>query len=133
MTFPDLIQGKPVPNPPRMFQAAGKLGFSVVGTPVSRGDCEGYARVVRTLEEASDLEPGEILICPFTNVGWTPYFSLASGLVTEIGGLLSHGAVVAREYGLPCIVNVEDACSRFQTGMLVSIHGSTGKITVLAV
>ena len=133
MTFPDLIQGKPVPNPPRMFQAAGKLGFSVVGTPVSRGDCEGYARVVRTLEEASDLEPGEILICPFTDVGWTPYFSLASGLVTEIGGLLSHGAVVAREYGLPCIVNVEDACSRFQTGMLVSIHGSTGKITVLAV
>ena len=131
MTFPDLIQGKPMPHPPRAAVAAGGKGFQVVGTPVSRGDCEGLARVVRTLDEAGDLEPGEVLICPFTDVGWTPYFSLASGLVTEIGGLLSHGAVVAREYGLPCVVNVENACSRFRTGMLVRIEGKTGTVTVM--
>ena len=131
MTFPDLVQGKPVPKPPSVSVAAGTVGFKVVGTPVSRGTCEGYARVVRTIEEASDLEPGEVLICPFTDVGWTPYFSLASGLVTEIGGLLSHGAVVAREYGLPCVVNVDDACSRFVTGMMVRIEGSTGTVTVV--
>lgn len=131
MKFPDLVQGKPIPKPPSKSVSAGTLGFSVVGTPVSRGDCEGYARVVRTIEEASELEPGEILICPFTDVGWTPYFSLASGLVTEIGGLLSHGAVVAREYGLPCVVNVDEACSRFRTGMMVKIEGSTGTVTVL--
>ena len=83
------------------------------------------------LDEAGDLEPGEVLICPFTDVGWTPYFSLASGLVTEIGGLLSHGAVVAREYGLPCVVNVENACSRFRTGMLVRVEGKTGTVTVM--
>ena len=128
--FSDLVQGRPKPIADRNL-AAGEIGFSTIGTPVSRGNCEGFARVVRTLEEAAELKPGEILICPFTDVGWTPYFSLASGLVTEIGGLLSHGAVCAREYNLPCIVNVKDACSRFRTGAYISMNGVTGKIHVL--
>eukprot|EP00946_MAST-07B_sp_MAST-7B-sp1_P004674 g4674.t1 len=131
LRFADLVQGKPEALPREMDVKAGQNGFSVVGTPVSQGSCEGYARVVRTLQEAANLEPGEILICPFTDVGWTPYFSLAAGLVTEIGGLLSHGAVVAREYGLPCVVNIKNACDRFQTGSFIRIEGNTGSVIVL--
>ena len=72
--FSDLVQGCPKPISQGNHIAAGIVGFSTVGTPVSRGACEGYARVVRNLEEAADLKPGEILICPFTDVGWTLTF-----------------------------------------------------------
>ncbi len=64
------------------------------------GVAEGPARVVRNLADADSIEPGDILIAPYTDVGWTPYFAIAGGLVTEMGGMLSHGAVVAREYGV---------------------------------
>lgn len=132
MKFHDLIQGKPKPIDCSANNiVAESIGYSIDGTPVSNGNCEGYARVIHSLQDASHLIPGEILICPFTDVGWTPYFSLASGLVTEIGGLLSHGAVVAREYGLPCVVNVTNACQLIVTGMYIRIEGSTGTITVL--
>ena len=87
--------------------------------------------MVRTLQEAETLQVGEILICPFTDVGWTPYFALASGLATQIGGLLSHGAVVAREYGLPCVVNVNQVCDRIITGQVVVLDGNTGTVTVV--
>lgn len=73
--------------------------------PASRGVVEGIARVAHTLAEAAHLQPGEILVTPITHIGWTPYFSLIGGLVTDLGGFASHSAVIAREYGLPCVVN----------------------------
>uniref|UniRef100_A0A914ZBL9 PEP-utilising enzyme mobile domain-containing protein n=1 Tax=Panagrolaimus superbus TaxID=310955 RepID=A0A914ZBL9_9BILA len=85
------------------------------GTPVCEGIVSGIARVAKTLEEASLTQPGEILITRYTDIGWSPIFPIINGLVTEIGGLLSHGSVVAREYGLPCIIAVADATDIFHT------------------
>jgi pyruvate,water dikinase len=128
LNFDSLYKGMPLP----IKKTELTSGESVLkGTPVSRGVSQGVARVVRTLEDANKLKAGDILICPFTDVGWTPYFSLASGLVTEMGGLLSHGAVVAREYKLPCIVNMTGACSRVKDGSIVRIDGSTGELVVV--
>ena len=106
-----------------------------VHTNTAEDDVEedvGQARVVRNLNDADTLRPGEVLICPFTDIGWTPYFSMAAALVTEIGGLLSHGAVVAREYGLPCVVNVPGACHHIKTGMYVKVNGSEGTVSIEA-
>ena len=86
---------------------------------------------MRSLDEATGLVPGEILVCPFTDVGWTPWFALIAGLVTELGEMLSHGAVVAREYGLPCVVNVPAACTALRTGDVVRLDGRSGEVVVL--
>ncbi|GFT05851.1 putative phosphoenolpyruvate synthase, partial [Nephila pilipes] len=83
--------------------------------PVSQGVTKGYARVAMTLEEAAHLKRGEILITYSTDIGWSPYFPIISGVVTELGGLISHGAVVSREYGLPCVVGLQGATKRFHT------------------
>jgi|UPI00048B23FB rifampicin phosphotransferase len=127
--FDDLNLGVPQPVAANeRSEREGERSDEFKGTPVSVGKAIGKARVVRTLEEAGSLQVGEILVCPFTDVGWTPYFSLAAGLVTEIGGLLSHGAVVAREYGLPCVVNVKGATRDIRTGDLIQLDGAQGKI-----
>jgi len=105
--------------------------FSVQGMGVSQGFVEGTVRVARTIQEASELEIGEILIVPYTDVGWTPFFPLLGALGCELGGVVSHGAVVAREYGLPCIVDLKNACNIFQTGDHVVFDANTGKITKL--
>ena len=84
--------------------------------------------VVETLEDATALEAGEILIAPITDVGWTPYFNLIAGLATDVGSAVSHGAVVAREYGLPAVVNLRAATRRFQTGDLVVLDGDAGTL-----
>ena len=81
---------------------------------------------MRTIEEASALQRGEILIAPITDVGWTPYFSLIAGLVTDIGSAVSHGAVVAREYGLPAVVNTRIATRVFSTGDRIVLDGESG-------
>ena len=121
-SFNDLGCGIPKPHASNEYKH-GSVGDNFKGTPVSVGSVIGLARVVRTLKEAGELRCGEILVCPFTDVGWTPYFSLASGLITEIGGLLSHGAVVAREYGLPCVVNVKGATRVIKTGDTILLMG----------
>jgi pyruvate,water dikinase len=115
------------PEPLRLQPIEGEDG-ALVGKPVSRGTVTGRARVVETLEEAAALEAGEILIAPITDVGWTPYFSLIAGLATDVGSAVSHGAVVAREYGLPAVVNLRVATSRFQTGDLVTLDGNLGTL-----
>lgn len=115
------------PEPLRLEPIEGEDG-ALVGKPVSRGTVTGRARVVETLEEAAALEAGEILIAPITDVGWTPYFSLIAGLATDVGSAVSHGAVVAREYGLPAVVNLRVATSRFQTGDLVTLDGDRGTL-----
>jgi pyruvate,water dikinase len=77
------------------------------------------------------LEPGEILVAPSTDPGWTPLFLTAGGLVMEMGGSISHGAVVAREYGIPAVVGVAGATERIQNGQMIMVDGSTGKIVLL--
>jgi pyruvate,water dikinase len=124
--FPRVCQGKPLPltDTPN----AAREGDVMQGTPLSRGVAIGPARVARTVEEAAAMQPGEILVTPFTDVGWTPYFSRAAGLATEVGSVLSHGAVVAREYGLPAIAGLPGLTRRFKTGDILRVDGNTGEL-----
>ena len=101
------------------------------GVPCSSGRVEGIARVVETLEEARTLQRGEILVARYTNPGWTPLFNLAGGVVIEEGGLLSHGAVVAREYGIPAVLRIEGATEILRTGQRLRIDGSLGTVEIL--
>jgi phosphohistidine swiveling domain-containing protein len=101
------------------------------GTGVSPGKVEGRARVIRDPRTNSHIEPGEILVAPVTDAGWTPLFINAAGLVVEVGGLLSHGSVVAREYGLPAVVGVTGATERIQTGDRIYLDGSSGVVVKL--
>ncbi|MDR7866412.1 MAG: rifamycin-inactivating phosphotransferase [Sporomusaceae bacterium] len=103
---------------------------ALAGMPVSAGTVEGRARVVTRLEEA-DLERGDILVAPFTDPGWTPLFVSASGLVTEVGGLMTHGAVVAREYGIPAVVGVDEATAKIHDGDRIRVDGTRGVVEVL--
>jgi len=103
------------------------------GRPVSRGVVEGRARVATTLDEAASLEPGEILISHITDIGWTPYFSLIAGLATDVGSAVSHGAVIAREYGLPAIVNLGVVTRVVGTGDWVRLDADKGLLTVVEV
>lgn len=103
---------------------------SITGSPVSPGVVTGRVRVVRD-PTAAALEPGEIMVCPGTDPSWTPLFLTAAGLVTEVGGMMTHGSVVAREYGIPAVVGVPDATTRLVTGQLIRLDGSTGLIELL--
>jgi pyruvate,water dikinase len=98
------------------------------GTPASGGVVIGKARVILDPGEAG-LEPGEILVAPSTDPGWTPLFLTAGGLVMEMGGPMSHGAIVAREYGIPAVVGVPDATGRITTGQLITVDGASGEIS----
>jgi phosphohistidine swiveling domain-containing protein len=100
------------------------------GSPVSAGAVEGVVRVVLN-PRGIQLAPGEILVCPATDPAWTPLFLAAGGLVMEVGGMMTHGSVVAREYGLPAVVGVQQATERLKTGQRVRVDGSSGKITIL--
>jgi pyruvate,water dikinase len=97
------------------------------GTPASPGAVRAKARVILDPTGAR-LEPGEILVAPSTDPGWTPLFLTAGGLVMEMGGAMSHGAVVAREYGIPAVVGVPDATDRIATGQWITVDGSAGTI-----
>ncbi len=105
-------------------------GDALGGSPVSPGVVEGVVRVVLD-PHATQLLPGEILVCPGTDPAWTPLFMSAGGLITEVGGMMTHGSVVAREYGIPAIVGVHQATSRLHTGQRIRVDGSSGVITVL--
>ncbi len=96
------------------------------GIAASRGTARGVARVARDIEEAMRVEEGAILICPFTDPGWTPVLDRVAGVVTETGGLLSHAAVICREYGIPAVLGVEDATARVPDGARVTLHGGEG-------
>ena len=100
------------------------------GSPVSAGVVEGKVRVVFDPYTAH-LLPGEILVCPGTDPAWTPLFLSAGGLVMEVGGLMTHGSVVAREYGIPAVVGVDRATERLQTGQRIRVDGSSGRVEVL--
>jgi phosphoenolpyruvate synthase/pyruvate phosphate dikinase len=103
---------------------------ALVGLPVSAGTVEGRARVVLELARA-DLEPGDILVTAYTDPSWTPLFVAIAGLVTEVGGLMTHGAVIAREYGLPAVVGVENATRLIRDGQRIRVHGTDGHVVLL--
>ena len=107
----------------------GQLLFR--GVACSSGQAEARARVVHNLEEAQTFQRGEVLIAPYTNPAWTPLFNLASAIVIEEGGLLSHGSVVAREYGIPAVVRVEGAVETFQNGQRLRVDGTAGTVEIL--
>lgn len=128
-------------TPPRLMTSEGEIitgrrkqqdapEGALLGTPVSAGIVEGIARVVLRPEEAK-LNKGEILIAPFTDPGWTPLFHSAVGLVMEVGGLMTHGAVVAREYGLPAVVGIDGATERIKDGDYIRLDGTRGFVLVL--
>ena len=104
---------------------------TLAGIAASPGTAEGVARVATNIAEGRELRAGEILVARFTDPGWTPIFPLASGLVTEIGGMLSHGAIVSREFGLPAVVNVRDVASKVRTGDRIRVDGDTGEVEIL--
>ena len=101
------------------------------GVACGSGQVTARAKVVHSLEEADKLQKGDILVAPYTNPGWIPLFSLASGIVMEEGGLLSHGAVVARECGIPTVLQIKDAVRIFQDGQLLHIDGDLGVVEIM--
>lgn len=126
--------------PPRVITSDGEIiagkykrenlpAEAIVGLPVSSGVIEGRARVILNMEDA-DLEAGDILVTTFTDPSWTPLFVSIKGLVTEVGGLMTHGAVIAREYGLPAVVGVENATKLIKDGQRIRVHGTEGYIEI---
>jgi pyruvate,water dikinase len=100
------------------------------GLAASAGVARGPARVVLHPHDGSRIEPGEILVAPHTDPGWTPYFLSAAGIVMDVGGMLSHGTIVAREYGIPAVVNVGSATRTIKTGQIVTVDGNRGVVTI---
>ena len=128
-------------TPPRVLTSDGEVvagayrrddlpAGALVGLAVSAGTIEGRARVILDMAEA-DLEPGDILVTAHTDPSWTPLFVAITGLVTEVGGLMTHGAVIAREYGLPAVVGVEHATRLIQDGQRIRVHGTEGYVEIL--
>jgi phosphoenolpyruvate synthase/pyruvate phosphate dikinase len=128
-------------TPPRVLTSDGEIiagayrrddlpAGALAGLPVSAGTSEGRARVILDMAEA-DLEPGDILVTAYTDPSWTPLFVAIKGLVTEVGGLMTHGAVIAREYGLPAVVGVEDATRLIRDGQRIRVHGTDGYVEIL--
>ena len=128
-------------TPPRVITSDGEIiageykrenlpAAALVGLPVSSGVIEGRARVILNMEDA-DLEDGDILVTSFTDPSWTPLFVSIKGLVTEVGGLMTHGAVIAREYGLPAIIGVESATKLIKDGERIRVNGTEGYVEIL--
>jgi pyruvate,water dikinase len=110
--------------------ALADAGDMIVGSPVSPGVVEGTVHVVLD-PRGAQLAPGEILVCPGTDPAWTPLFLTAGGLITEVGGMMTHGSVVAREYGIPAVVGVHQATDRLKDGQRIRVDGTQGRIAVL--
>jgi pyruvate,water dikinase len=128
-------------TPPRVITSDGEIiageykrenlpAEAIAGLAVSSGVIEGRARVILNMEDA-DLEDGDILVTSFTDPSWTPLFVSIKGLVTEVGGLMTHGAVIAREYGLPAVVGVENATNLIKDGQRIRVNGTDGYVEIL--
>ena len=133
-------------TPPRYLGRAPKSGPSgrfdgerlastgddrLQGTGASAGRARGPARVTLTPADFARVQPGDIIVCPSSNPSWVPLFAIAGGLVTNTGGVLSHAAVVAREFGLPAVVGTGDATTRIADGRMVEIDGASGEVRLL--
>jgi pyruvate,water dikinase len=102
----------------------------VTGNGAARGVVRGKARVIMTLAEADRLEKGEVLICPSTAPPWTPLFAIAAAVVTDTGGILSHSAICAREYGIPCVAGTKVGTYRIPDGAIVTVDGGAGTVRI---
>ncbi len=130
LTPPPVVRGRFDASTP--VAAAADTHTNVLsGIPVFPGVVKGRARVILRTDDHEQVLPGEILVAPFTDPAWTPYFLPAAGVVVEQGGILSHGSIVAREYGLPAVTNVTSATQIIRTGDLVQVDGSRGQVMVL--
>ena len=129
-------------TPPRVLTSEGEAvtasyrreqlpSGALVGLAVSAGTVEGRARVIVDLSDA-DLEPNDILVTAYTDPSWTPLFVAIKGIVTEVGGFMTHGAVIAREYGLPAVVGVEHATRLIRDGQRIRVHGTEGYVELLS-
>jgi rifampicin phosphotransferase len=129
-------------TPPRVFTSDGEVVTgtygrvdvpvgALTGLPVSSGTAEGRARVILDMAQA-DFQEGDILVTAYTDPSWTPAFVAITGLVTEVGGLMTHGAVIAREYGLPAVVGVEHATRLIRDGQRIRVHGTDGYVEILS-
>jgi pyruvate,water dikinase len=112
----------------RAFGAAPSDMAIVSGTPASTGRATGAVRVIRGPDTFDELEPGEILVAPLTAPAWTPLFSRAAAVVTDVGSPAAHASIIAREYGIPAVVGCGDATARLRTGMRVTVDGTTGNV-----
>ena len=124
-------------TPPKFLQgnresddSSRNVETTLQGLPASRGVLSGLVRVLDRIDDIWQVRSGEILVVPRTDPGWTPVFRKIGGLITETGGLLSHGAVVSREYGIPAVTNIPNACRIFRTGQHVTIDGSKGTVSI---
>jgi pyruvate,water dikinase len=128
-------------TPPRVITSDGEIimgkynrtnlpAEAIAGLAVSSGIIEGRARIILNMEDA-DIEDGDILVTLFTDPSWTPLFVSIKGLVTEVGGLMTHGAVIAREYGLPAVVGVENATKLIRDGQRIRVNGTEGYVEIL--
>jgi rifampicin phosphotransferase len=128
-------------TPPRVLTSDGEViagayrrddvpAGALVGLPVSTGIIEGRARVIHDMAEA-DLEAGDVLVTAHTDPSWSPLFVTVAGLVTQVGGLMTHGAVIAREYGLPAVVGVEHATRLIRDGQRIRVNGTDGYVEIL--
>lgn len=106
-------------------------GNELTGFAVSPGRVSGNACVIRSAADFADMLPGSILVCPTTTPAWTPLFAQAAGLVTDIGGVLAHGSIVAREYGIPAVLGTGNITQRIRSGARITVDGNTGRVTLL--
>jgi len=102
---------------------------TLVGFAVSPGKVTGPACVIRSPADFADMQPNSILVCPSTTPAWTPLFTQATGLVTDIGGILAHGSIVAREYGIPAVMGTGNATQWIVSGQPITVDGDTGTVT----
>jgi phosphohistidine swiveling domain-containing protein len=128
VVLPEVFRGRP--KPIRAEDVPLPEGETLEGLPVSPGRVTGPARVIFDPRKDATIEPGEILVAPVTDAGWTPLFVAAAGVVVDVGGTLSHGSTVAREYGLPAVVNVKHGTRMIRTGQTITVDGTQGVVVL---
>ncbi|MCC8930587.1 PEP/pyruvate-binding domain-containing protein [Rhodococcus sp. I2R] len=128
-----ILQARPITAalPASTFPGSSGPAAALSGTPGSHGTVTAAARIVRGPSDFGAVRRGDIVVCPYTGPAWTPLFKIASGVVTETGGALSHAAIVAREYGIPAVLGVPDATTRVDDGALIAVDGTAGTVTIL--
>lgn len=134
MDLPPTWQGNPTPVPLNGADESTDRADTVTGMGVSPGIVEGTVRVIHGADsnQADDFEPGDVLVCRITDPSWAPLLSVAAAVVIDIGGSLSHGAIVARELGIPCVINTIDGTRKLRTGDRVTVDGAAGSVRVRA-
>jgi pyruvate,water dikinase len=127
IVLPEYSKGKPRPLSRRELELESDVEV-LTGIPVSPGRVTGAARVITDPRRSSAIKPGEILVAPVTDAAWTPLFLTAGAIVVDVGGPLSHGSIVAREYGIPGVLNVGVATKLIETGQTITVDGDEGKV-----